>query len=79
MSESADRLKVIVDRGKAGSKRAGDRLRGPASFEVQAEDAPQFSGIKSSTQNLLKRLAFFLPQSYFLKPLDRSVDPRPRA
>ena len=79
MSESADRLKIIVDRGKVGPKRSGDRLRRPASFEVQTENAPQFSGIKSSTQNLLKRPAFFLPQPYFLKPQDRSVDPRPSA
>ena len=61
MSESADRLKVIVDRGKAGSKRAGDRLRGPASFEIQPENTSEFPGIKFSTQNPLKRLAFLLP------------------
>ena len=79
MSEGADRLEVIVDSGNVGMKRPGDRLSGPASFEVQTENAPQFSGIKSSTQNPLKRPAFFLPQPYFLKPQDRSVDPRPSA
>ena len=68
MPKGADRLKVIVDRGKVGMKRAGDHLRRPAFFKVQAENTPEFSGIKNTMQDFPQLLAFMAALLHFFKP-----------
>jgi len=79
MPKSADRLEVIVNRGEVGMQRTGNHLRRPAFFEVQAENTPEFSGIKNTMKDFPQLSAFQAALLHLFEASDYPTNSGPSA